>query len=71
MWREEAFRGRTGRNQLGEAGVGALCEEEGVENVPDFCIKEAGVACTQRGRQRSGGKGQGEGKTRWYNFLRN
>ena len=31
--------------------MGALCEEEGVENVPDFCIKEAGVACTQRGRQ--------------------
>lgn len=50
---------------------GRLCEEEGVENVPDFCIKEAGVGCTQRGRQRSGVKGQGEGKTRWYNFLRN
>lgn len=42
----------------GEGG----CEEEGVENVPDCRIKEAGVACHSEGeaeiwREGAGGRG--------------
>lgn len=61
--------GRTGRNQLGVAGVRRGCEEQGVENVPDFCIKEAGVACHSEREAEIWRAGAGGGENQMVQFL--
>lgn len=63
--------GRTGRNQLGVAGVRGVVKKREWRMFQTSTSRRLGLPATQTERQRSGGRGQREGKTRWYNFLRN
>ena len=51
------------------AGVRRGCEEQGVENVPDFCIKEAGVACHSEREAEIWRAGAGGGQNQMVQFL--